>query len=208
LNKFNLHCKSSSFKKLGLFLSFCIIIAGCDIFNTRYAEKPTQPRSDFQPAVAVDTLLKNLVNSLKDKDVINYLACLSDTSFTNKKFYFSPSSEAASTYPTLMNWNRNSEEQYFKNMSVKVSSSSQITLTLNESSRNNFGDSTIYTASYELKLPFVNSSSEIIWQIYKGTLTFGMIRDDIRAVWSIYYWRDNKTGSEPSWSDLKGSMAN
>lgn len=208
MNKFDLYCKSNLFKKLGLFIAFCLIIVGCDIFNTRDAEKPTQPRSDFQPAVAVDTLIKNLVNSLKDKDVINYLACLSDTSFTNKKFHFSPSSEAASIYPTLIDWNLSSEEQYFKNMSIKVSSTSQIQLILNESSRNITGDSTIYTASYELKLPFVNSSSEIIWQIYKGTLTFGMIRDNIRSVWSIYYWRDNKTGSEPSWSDLKGSMAN
>jgi len=199
--------KPNFFKKLGLLIVFCFIIAGCDIFNTRDAEKPTQPRSDFEPAATVDILIQNLVNSLKDRDVTNYLSCLSDTSFTDKKFNFSPSNEAASTYPTLMDWNRRNEEQYFTNMSIKVSSNSQIVLTLNENSRNNFGDSTFYTASYSLNLPFVNSSSEIIPQIYEGTLTFKMVRDS-RSVWSIYYWQDNKTGIKQSWSDLKGSLAN
>jgi hypothetical protein len=194
--------------KLGLSIILCLLIASCDIFNTRNAEKPTQPRSDFEPAATVDILIQNLVSSLKDKDVTNYLNCLSDSSFTDKKFNFSPSNEAASTYPTLMEWNRRNEEQYFTNMSIKVSDNSQIVLTLNESSRNNFGDSTFYTASYILTVPFVNSNSEITPITYEGTLTFKMVRDS-RAVWSIYFWQDNKnTTISPSWSELKGSLAN
>lgn len=196
------------FKKLSLILLFCIAVSGCDIFNTRDAEKPTQPRSDFEPAATVDILIQNFINSFKDKDVTNYISCLSDTSFTDKKFSFIPSSEAASTYPTLMDWDKRNEEQYFTNMSIKVNTNSQIVLTLKESTRNNFGDSTFYTASYSLNLPFVNSNSEITPVIYEGTLTFKMVRDS-RAVWSIYYWQDIKTAnSNLSWSDLKGSLAN
>ena len=198
----------SLFKKLALLLVFCVAISGCDIFNTRDAEKPTQPRSDFEPAATVDILVQNLINSLKDKDVTNYMTCLSDTSFTDKKFLFVPSSEAASTYPTLMDWDKRNEEQYFTNMSVKVNPNSQIVLTLKPISSNNFGDSTFYTATYSLNLPFVNSNSEIIPVIYEGTLTFKMVRDS-RSVWSIYYWQDIKTtSSNLSWSDLKGSLAN
>jgi hypothetical protein len=210
LNKSNFYVgRLNFFEKWGLLIVLSFIIGGCDIFNTRNAETPTQPKSDFIPAATEDLLIQNLISSFRDKDVTNYLLCLSDTSFTNKKFFFSPSNEAASTYPTLMDWNRSSEDQYFRNMSVKVSSNSQIDLILNESSRNNFGnDSTFYTASYELKLPYANASSEVTWQIYEGTLTFKMVRDKIRSVWSIYYWQDNKTGTNPSWSDLKGSMAN
>ena len=195
-------------KKLSLVLSFCIIISGCDIFNTRDAEKPTQPRSDFEPAATVDILIQNFINSLKDKDVTNYIACLSDTSFTDKKFRFIPSSEATSTYPTLMDWDKRNEEQYFTNMSIKVNPNSQIVLTLTGSTKNNFGDSTFYTASYSLNLPFVNSNSEVTPVIYEGTLTLKMVRDS-RSVWSIYYWQDIKTeSSNLSWSDLKGSLAN
>ncbi|MEJ2617308.1 MAG: hypothetical protein P8Z35_20320, partial [Ignavibacteriaceae bacterium] len=179
----------SFFKELAILLVFCITVSGCDIFNTRNAEKPTQPRSDFEPAATVDILIQNLINALKDKDVTNYMTCLSDTSFTDRIFLFVPSSEAASTYPTLMDWDKRNEEQYFTNMSVKVNPNSQIVLTLKESTRNNFGDSTFYTANYSLNLPFVNSNSEITPVIYEGTLTFKMVRDS-RSVWSIYYWQD------------------
>jgi hypothetical protein len=195
-------------RALPLFFSFLVVIAGCDIFSTRSAEMPTQPRSDFTPAATEDILIQNLINSLKDKDVNTYLICLSDT-LTGKEFQFLPSSEAAAQYPSLTdNWNRKSEEDYFKNLSIKTKDNSQITLSLTESSRNNFGDSTFYTATYTLSVPFVNSSSDIITKIYEGTLTFKMVRDDRTAVWSIYYWQDNKnstSNSNPSWSDLKGS---
>jgi hypothetical protein len=196
------------FKKLSLIIICSVIISGCDIFNTRSAEQPTQPKSDFVPAITEDYLIQNLIFALKDKDVTNYIACLSDTSFTSKKFHFIPSNEAVSTYPTLMDWDKRNEEQYFTNMSVKVNSNSQIVLTLNESTRNNFGDSTFYTASYTLNLPIVNSNSDVTPVIYEGTLTFKMVRDS-RSVWSIYSWQDNKTtNTNPSWSDLKGSLAN
>ncbi len=208
MNKPFVYFKANFFKKLGISFILCFIITSCDIFNTRDAERPTQPRSDFQPAATVDQLIQNLVSALKDKDVTNYLNCLSDSSFTDKIFHFSPSSEAASTYPTLIDWNRRNEEQYFTNMSIKVSDNSQIVLTLNESSRNNFGDSTFYTASYILDVPFVNSNSEITPITYEGTLTFKMVRDS-RSVWSIYFWQDNKnTTTSLSWSDLKGNLAN
>ena len=191
-----------------LILVFCVTLSGCDIFNTRDAEQPTRPKSDFQPPATVNDLINNFINSLADKDVANYMACLSDTSFTNKKFQFIPSSEAALTYPTLMNWDKRNEEQYFTNMVIKVNSNSKIQLTLNEISRNISVDTVIYTATYSLNLPLVNSNSEVTPQIFQGTITFRMIRDS-RAVWSIYYWQDIKTSNvNQSWSDLKGSLAN
>jgi hypothetical protein len=208
--EFNNNSLIKNFKLVIFFAApLFFIIQGCDLFSTRNAEMPTQPRSDFEPAATVDILIQNLINSLKDKDVGNYLTCLSDTSFTDKKFYFSPSSEASSTYPTLSeNWNRRNEEQYFTNMTIKSSSSSQIVLNLTESSRNNFGDSTFYTAAYSLTVPFVNTNSEITPEIYQGTLTFKMVRDS-RSVWSIYFWQDNKNSTaNKTWSDLKGSLAN
>jgi hypothetical protein len=192
-----------------IFIFFVLSISGCDIFNAREAEKPTQPRADFEPAATADILIQNLINSLKDKDVGNYLNCLSDTSFTDKKFHFLPSSEAVLTYPSLMDWNRRNEEQYFTNMVIKVSSTSQVVLAFTVNSINIISpDSIIYTAAYSLNVPFINTNSEIIPEIYQGTLTFKLVRDS-RSVWSIYYWQDTKTSSESkSWSDLKGSLAN
>lgn len=195
-------------KTLVLLITFGFIFYSCDLFSTRSAEGPTQPKSNFEPAIDVNTLVKNFINSFEDKDVTNYLSCLSDTSFTNKKFHFYPSSEAASIYPSLMDWSRDKEEQYFRNMSVKLSNKSQIILEFTDVSINTSPDSTIYTATYKLNLPFVNTNSEVTLKTYKGSLSFVMMRDPIRSYWSIYSWKDIKTGSDPSWSDLKGSFAN
>ena len=107
-----------------------------------------------------------------------------------------------------MDWSRDKEEQYFRNMSVKLSNKSQIILEFTDVAINTSPDSTIYTATYKLNLPFVNTNSEVTLKTYKGSLSFVMMRDPIRSYWSIYSWKDIKTGSDPSWSDLKGSFAN
>lgn len=187
--------------KLLTFIVFAFIFAGCDLFTTRTAEQPNQPRSNFQQAVTPQLLIENLVNSLKDKNVENYLACLSDSSFTKKIFVFSASSSALSQYPSLSeNWNKKNEEQYFNNMIVRVPDNLNITLTLSNESYSPQADSVIYTASYFLSVPTQDPNFP---QNYQGDLRFNMIRDS-RAIWSIYYWQDTKNSQLPSWSELKG----
>ncbi|MBZ0198653.1 MAG: hypothetical protein K8H86_02215, partial [Ignavibacteriaceae bacterium] len=82
-------------------IMFLLMLNGCDIFNARTAEIPDQPRSNYQQAVTPEFLVDNLINSLKDKDAANYINCFSDTSFTPKRFAFSPSSGATSLFPAL-----------------------------------------------------------------------------------------------------------
>jgi hypothetical protein len=177
-----------------------LIFAGCDLLQTRNAETPNQPRSNYEQAVTPQQLLSNLVNSLKDKDVQNYINCLVDSSFSDKKFYFSPSSGAQAQYPFLMNdWNIKDEDQYFKNLITKVSDQSSITLSLTNEQYSPQGDSLVYTATYSLNVP--NNESEP--NDYQGDLRFNMVRDS-RSVWVIYYWQDTKSTALPSWSELKG----
>ncbi len=102
-------------KLLILYISFIFAAAGCDLLQTRNAEAPNQPRSNYEQAVTPQILVSNLVNSLKDKDVQNYINCMVDSSFSDKKFNFSPSSGALSQYPFLLNdWSLRDEDQYFK----------------------------------------------------------------------------------------------
>jgi hypothetical protein len=177
------------------------LLNGCDLFSTRSAEPPSQPRADYQQPVTPDVLISNLVNSLKDKNVENYISCLADYSFTQRVFTFSPSSGALSQFPALSeNWGIKNEEQYFNNMISKVPQSIPITLTLSNESYSPQGDSLVYTASYTLNVP---SNDPSLPENYGGDLRFNMIRDS-RAVWSIYYWQDSKNGNLPSWSELKG----
>lgn len=187
--------------KIIVFLFTALLLAGCDLFNTRDAEAPQKPRSDYQTAFTPEILLLNLVNSLKDKDIENYLSCLSDSSFTDKRFIFSPSSEALSQFPSLGdNWNKKNESQYMNNVKIKVPDALPITLTLTNSSSSLHGDSITFTASYSLSVPLTETT---IPSNYQGELIFELIRDS-RLVWNIYHWRDIKRAEFPSWSELKG----
>lgn len=180
-----------------------ILVSGCDLFTTREAEEPEKPRSDYQSAFTPEILIANLTNSFKDKDIENYLSCLTDSAFSNKMFAFLASSEALSQFPSLGdNWDKNDESQYFNNMIIKVPDEQPITLSLTNTSSSLHGDSITYVASYSLSIPFTDTS---IPANYQGDLIFEMIRDS-RFIWSIYSWRDIKRGDSPSWSELKGRL--
>lgn len=185
-----------------IFFSFLFI--GCDIFNVRDAEDPDLPPSNYLPPAFPDDLISNFINSFLDKDVNNYTASFSDKNFTDKIFQFVPSSGAVSQFPLFVDWDKTNEGQYFQNMILKVRENSQITLELTEISRNNFGDSLFYTASYTLTIPFTDAEFP---ENYQGVLTFKMVRDS-RSIWSIYFWQDNKSTNQPSWSELKGRLSN
>jgi hypothetical protein len=183
------------------FIFFAILLGNCDLFTTRSAEEPNQARSDFQQAVTPDVLISNFVASLKDLNVQNYLACLSDSTFTPKNFTFSASSSALTQYPTLSdNWGKKNEELYLTNLVTKITSQLYITLTLSNTSEISYGDSIAYTASYTLNVP---TDDATLPPNYQGTLIFYMIRNS-QSIWSIYYWQDTKNSSLSCWSDLKG----
>jgi hypothetical protein len=179
-------------------------LTGCNIFSTRDAESPTQPRSNLPQAFERETLIDNFIISYRDKSVFDYLNCFSDSVFTGKGFTFIASSEAASQYPALnQDWNLNSEEIYFKN----ITGSSQdipITLILSNSSFSQQGDSLIYTASYSITVPFIDPGIE---NNYHGDLIFYILRDN-NLIWRIYFWQDLKSGDFQSWSELKGRFSN
>lgn len=188
-------------KKL-IFIIASILISSCDLFTTRDAEPPQQPRSDYQTAFTPEILISNFINSLKDKDIENYLSSLSDSSFTNKIFSFSPSSEALSQFPALGdNWNKKNESQYLNNLKIKIPDELPITLILSNSSSSVHGDSITYVASYSLNVPLNETT---IPTNYQGELIFELVRDLVRSVWSIYFWQDIKRSDSPSWSELKG----
>lgn len=187
--------------KIITMLILLLFSCGCDLFNTRDAEQPELPRSNFQSAVTPEILISNLIYSLKDKDIENYLACLSDPSFTDKVFTFSASGEALSQFPALGdNWGRVHESQYLRNLRAKVPDALPVTLIISNTSSSSHGDSLTFSASYSLNVPLNDLT---IPANYQGELIFELVRDS-RAIWSIYFWRDIKRPDSPSWSELKG----
>jgi hypothetical protein len=179
------------------FILFAILLSGCDLFTTRSAEPPGVARSDFQQPTSADAVISNFVSSLKDLNVQNYLSCLSDPTFTTKNFIFSPSSSALASFPD--NWDKSDEQLYLNNLVTQISSGQYITLTLSNTSEISYGDSVVYSASYALNVPASNTK---LSPNYQGTLIFHLILNS-QSLWSIDYWQDNNTGSQPSWSNLK-----
>ena len=182
-----------------MIISFSILLlSGCDLFSTRPAEKPTQPRSNLPQAI------DNFIASYGDKTIYDYSNCFSDSLFTGKGFTFVASSEAASQYPSLsQGWNLNSEERYFQNI-VAASQDVPINVILSNSSFSQQGDSLIYAASYSITVPFTDQN---ITNNYSGDLIFYITQDN-NLIWRIYYWQDFKTSNSPSWSELKGRFSN
>ncbi|RPI73886.1 MAG: hypothetical protein EHM47_05080 [Ignavibacteriales bacterium] len=175
---------------------------GCDIFSTRDAEKPSEPGTNLPQAFERETLINNFILSHNEK-IIDYLNCFSDSLFTGKNFTFIASSEAASQYPALIDWDLRSEENYFRNIQT-AAENIPISVILSNSNFSQQGDSLIYTATYSLTVPFTDPG---IPQNYQGDLIFHILRDQ-SLIWRIYFWQDFKSGDSPSWSELKGRFAN
>ncbi|MBK7497628.1 MAG: hypothetical protein IPI19_00615 [Ignavibacteriales bacterium] len=192
-------------KKIFFLTIILLPLSACDLFTTRNAENPDQTRSNFQPPVEPAIVIENLKSSLSDKNVQNYIACFVDTIFADQTYNFSASSEAISLYQIFVQgWGLNEERRYFSSVTNRVPVDFPISLSLsNENYSSLSGDSLVYSATYSLNLPV--SSSDPVPQNYAGNLQFNMLRDS-RSEWVIYYWKDTKSESLPSWSELKGSF--
>ena len=177
-----------------------IFFAGCDIFDTRQAERPVTSRSSFEFPASPEIVVQNISNALLEKNS-DYIACLVDTNYLSKAYAFIPSSGTGSVYPALASdWSVKSEEQYFKNVIVKLSDDQEITLTLSNEKYYPYGDSTVYTADYAIQLP---QTSAFTNNYFKGSLNFTMMIDS-RSEWVITRWTDIKSNANLCWSDMKG----
>jgi hypothetical protein len=178
-----------------------LLFSGCDIFDTRQAERPVNSRSSFEFPASPEIVVQNLTNSLLEKNSQDYIACLVDSNYCAKTYSFVPSSGTGSIYPALAgDWSVKSEEQYFKNIVVKLTTDQGITLTLSNEKYYQGVDSTVYTADYKIQLP---QSAVFTNSFFQGSLSFTMIMDS-RSEWVITRWIDVKSPTDLCWSDMKG----
>lgn len=183
-----------------------IYISGCDLFTVRDAEAPTSPSAVYQPAVSPEQLFENLKNSFKDKSSQNYRACFVDSAFSSAKFVFQPSSEANAKYPVFTStWSIKDEEAYFNSLASHLKNGA-ITLTLSNEEYTPLNSSSS-TYVYEYNIAAAVSEDKTIKPSYKGIAQFKIILD-ARQQWVISEWQDIKMNnvSEPTWSELKGSL--
>ncbi len=182
-----------------------LLLFSCNIFQTRTPEPPQQGRSDFLPPTQPDIVVENLVNSISDRNVNNYISCFSDPSSGARPFTFLPSPNAASQYRAIFqDWTVSSEQSYFNNLISQSPTSSSSALVLSNVQLVLGSDSAYYSANYTLLWPNKLASN---LQDVRGNLQF-YIGVNPSGSWSIYRWVDSGTSdTSKTWSDLKAQFS-
>ena len=170
---------------------------GCDIFDVRDPENPTDTRSGYVVPVRPNDVIQNLITAFRERNANDYRKNFAEgPPVVNREFYFVPSGNVAASFPS--EWSINEEFQYFNNLISRTPPDNPINLSLMNEQYDIQADSTHYSAVYSLSVPMINADP----QIYEGSLKFTMIRDNTN-IWVIYFWEDIATSGKQSWSELK-----
>lgn len=183
------------FAQIFFFISLTVF-AGCDIFNTRIPEKPSQAISSFIQPTTADIVLTNFKNAIEEYNVDNYIKCFVDPNFSDRKYKFVASAEAGIDRTIFEDWSLESERQYITNLGKPSFTNAKLILTL-KGETVVATDSVIYNFDYSLDYPHSNQNYIVV-----GNLRF-YIGADRNRNWSIYKWEDYKTTSSTTWSYLK-----
>lgn len=174
-----------------------LAFSGCDLFNAREPEDPTETKSSYRVPVEPKDVIQNLINSFSDKNSNDYKKNFSTgLPLVTRDFFYVPSGNVTSIFPS--DWYVDDEFQYFNNLLSRSPESIPVTLSFSEEVYDIRADSSLYTAKYSISVPVQNS----VPKIYQGSLKFTMTRD-INSAWIIYYWEDIAVQNAKSWSELK-----
>jgi hypothetical protein len=173
-----------------------LILAGCDIFEVRNPENPSDPKSGYKVPFEPQDVIQNLISSFKDKNADDYKKNFAAAPLANRDFFFVPSGNVLSSFPT--EWTIDQEFQYFNNLITRTPADFPISLNFSNELYDVHADSTIYSADYSISVPVLNSEPKV----YNGSLKFTMVTD-INSAWVIYFWEDIAKAGSKSWSELK-----
>lgn len=185
-------------RNAALLFTCALIISnsGCDLFQTREPQPPTQGSSNFITPTTYDKVLQNLVSAISDKNLNNYNNCFVDTTF--RPYVFTAADDARRSYPDVMNqWNLDAEQRYFRNIKEATAGIPSLTIPQNSPTFVS-SDSVLYELDYTLYFPHNRTG---VPQIVRGNMRLSLITDGKR--WAIYQWRDSKTTPDSTWSYLK-----
>ncbi|HEY9188394.1 MAG TPA: hypothetical protein VIR55_10895 [Ignavibacteria bacterium] len=189
-------------KKILIYIFISFFLTSCNLFEPRDAEDPTIEKSNFKPPTTPDIVIENLINSISEKNSINYTQCFGGP---NLEFFFLPANEVKSTYYSIFSeWTINSEKSYFDNLVIQTSKDAASNLVLSNQIQQSSSDSVIFSANYTLN--FQHSTAGVP-QLAAGNLQF-IIKRDKNNNWYITRWMDFKLQNQFSWSELKARFVN
>ncbi len=184
------------------FIGLLITLVSCDLLTTRNPEDPDSSNLTTVTATDPELLFENFVNSFSDKAVENYMACFVDSLFLDANYTFVPSAGAATSYPSLQDWDLYSEQQHFNQLLVLSNEDLPVVLNLLNEEKLQSSDSATVRFDYNLQ---INAVDERIIDSYSGIAEF-KIKLDSRNIWVITRWTDIKKDDNVSWSELKGQF--
>jgi len=182
-----------------------MVLAGCNIFETRTPEPPSQSSSSYIPATDPSLVFSNMSNAFRDLSSVNYVKSFADSSTAGRGFSYEPTPEAKIKYGgVFLFWTRQSEQQYFENLRSKIPSGSTASLVFQTLTVQSVqSDSAQYEATYTLTAPHTVAS---VPKVATGKAQFFLLADRSRN-WVIWRWVDVPTTSGSfTWSDLKGEF--
>lgn len=179
---------------LALF-TFLLWFSGCDLFQTRDPQSPSQGTSGFQPPVTPEIALENFKSSILDYNVDNYIRCFVDSTVSAKTFAFQSSGDFQGLFQV---WNIDDERRYFQNLGKPISTVPFLNYT-NLKQENRTSTTTEFSMEYFLFYP--HQRPNVTKQV-KGYMRLYLTTDS-RQLWSIYKWVDTKTDTDSTWSYLK-----
>ena len=206
-SKGGIHSESAIVVHTSLILIAVMLnISACDIFGTRDPESPTQTSSNYRPPTQPDIVLENLQNAVAERNTENYLRSFVDSTYSNRRFEFIPTQEAQNQYFSVFSrWSLQSEREYFENLRAQTMPTAFSTLVFSDDRFESLqSDSAVYNANYTVV--FQHGRADTPTEV-RGNLLFYLAADS-RNNWVIYRWIDFKTGSDFSWSELKGRFSN
>ncbi|MFI5250829.1 MAG: hypothetical protein ACHQQQ_00230 [Bacteroidota bacterium] len=187
----------------GYHASICILslslIYGCDIFQTREPQQPTQGTSTYQVPDQPDVVLTNLEAAIHESNTDNYMRCFADTSSTSQPFSFTPSADVSSYESVFRTWNLSNERTYFQNLGKPVNGTPYLYPSSAPNQIFSSTDSVVYSMDYTFFYPHNRPG---IPQLVRGKMELHL-KPDARRLWYIQAWIDTKTTHDSTWSYIK-----
>lgn len=172
-----------------------LLLHGCDLFQTRDPQPPSQTTVGFQPPDTPDRVLENLQAAIKAHNVDYYIRCFVDTTASSRTFIFNPSGDFQGVFA---NWTLEDEQRWFQNIGDPASGVPDLGF-VNEQQLNSTSGTTEYTMNYSLFYPHRRPD---VAQLVQGYMHLYLALDSQRR-WSIYRWDDTRTVTDSTWSYLK-----
>jgi hypothetical protein len=186
-------------------LIILLLIQSCGLFDSRDVEPPTESRSTFIQPTSPDLVLTNLIFSISEKNLDNYMRCFVDSNFSNKRYRYFPDAVSQASYPVFLSWNLNSERVYYSNLISATDPNAASNLFIDNYTINTAIDSAIMDMDYIFV--FGHNRQNVAVQA-EGRLRFVM-GTDTRGLWSIYNWYDfTDKNNDTTWSVVKANFIN